>query len=140
MVGSEPKPRRRSHPELPSKIFLDKKCKYVFNAAQRFVSFEGDEPPNHFRGDPCLASRFVPCLFCSCSLQLPLPRMPSLVFLPSQPKTRRNTSRSTLQMAMCWSTFPSVTSLESFHLRSTWSETSMSRLAHMAGLSAGCLL
>jgi hypothetical protein len=30
-------------------IFLDTKRKYVFNAAQRFVTFEGVEPPNHYQ-------------------------------------------------------------------------------------------
>src|SRR5438094_7393064 len=42
----------------PTKIFLDRKRKFIFNAATRFVSFEGDEPPNHFGGEPMARYRF----------------------------------------------------------------------------------
>src|SRR5207253_2872630 len=46
-------PSRDSPPNVyltRSKSFLDKKRKYLSNAAQRFVSFEGVEPPNQFGG------------------------------------------------------------------------------------------
>src|SRR5437870_7620643 len=69
---------------------------------------------NHFGDDLWLASRLGPCLFCTSSLQLPLPRMPCQAFRRSQPKKPRDTSLSTLPTAMSWWRFPSATSLERF--------------------------